>query len=378
MKDTVVIMGSHPRTREEFDFKRQDCDLWVFNEAVSNGTFPKADAVFQMHEEAIWRNPANRNDPKHSSWLKSQTQTPVYMQDKYEDVPSSIKYPLEEISNLYNIKYFTSSVAYAIALACFKSYKRIEIYGADLETGTEYQYQRDGVTLWIGVAIGLGIEVDAHVSFFDQPLYGYDGRVTIEYSRFEDRISELVPMIEDAKNEYMAKHRDLQELIKDFGASSSAALEDNLYKAVMEIVAIGEKTGVLDGCRQENLRYKGKADTMKAETGDKFVFSRQEFESSAHALTKNMNAAALIFNGHGTELKHIHAGLSGAAKGSPKRRKLLNTYIRTMDAYLEASNQAATYKGAAEENYRYMSWLDKHIRAAGGSKSEAVLLEGMK
>ena len=35
-------------------------------------------------------------------------------------------------------------------------------------------------------------------------------------------------------------------------------------------------------------------------------------------------------------------------------------------------------QGAANENFNHMTYLDKHIRAAGGSKSEEVLLESMR
>jgi len=171
MKDTVAIVGSHPRTRLEFDFNRTDCDIWIFNEALSNGTFPRADAVFQMHVPPIWRNPANRNDAHHFEWLQEPKDgTEVYMQDQYPDVPRSVRYPLEEVTERFGVRHFTSSIAYALALACFKGYKRMEVYGVEMETNTEYQYQRDGVTLWLGVAMGLGIKVDAHISMFDQPL----------------------------------------------------------------------------------------------------------------------------------------------------------------------------------------------------------------
>jgi hypothetical protein len=45
--------------------------------------------------------------------------------------------------------------------------------------------------------------------------------------------------------------------------------------------------------------------------------------------------------------------------------------------YLSQANKVAVYGGAAQENYRIMAHMDKHIRAAGGSKSEAALLEMM-
>lgn len=375
MKDTVVIMGSHPRTRAEFDFNRTDCDIWLFNEAVSNNTFPRADAVFQMHEEAIWRNPENRNDPKHFAWLNTQTGTPVYMQEEYPDVPKSVRYPLEEVVDKFKVSYFTSSVAYAIALACYMRYKRIEIYGVEMETNTEYQYQRDGVTLWIGVALGLGIEVDLHIGMLnDAPLYGYQGEVTIDYSRFAERIDELKPDVERLTREHQAAIINVQGCLTNFIADSSTSTENALYQSVQKVADITERLGIVDGAIQENERYRGKADSMREASGE-FLFSRQEFESSAKILGDKTQLANTNFISAGTTLGHIHEALKKAAKGSPKRLKFADEYRNQLKTYLKAKNQAAIYQGAMQENFNYMAWLDKHIRAAGGSKSEAVLLQ---
>lgn len=376
MKDTVVILGSHPRTRAEFDFTRTDCDLWVFNEALSNGTFPRAEAVFQMHEEAIWRNPLNRNDPKHYDWLKAHKTATVYMQDEYADIPMSCRYPLEEIAARFQIRYFTSSVAYAIALACYMDYKRIEIYGVEMETNTEYQYQRDGVTLWVGVALGLGIEVDAHMTIFDQPLYGYEGEVVMKYETITDRIAELAPMVEEARAAYMAAVKNVQSAITAFANDASKENEDSLFATVAKQVHLGERLGHLSGAKQANEFYQKKADTMREASGE-FLFSRQEFESAAARLKDKTEEVKTRFTSLGTTLGHIHDSLKHAAKRSPKHKKLLETFVAHIQTYLKTNEELAGTQGAAQENFRYMAHLDKHIRAAGGAKSEAVLLESM-
>ena len=77
---TLAIIGSHTRTREAFDFNRTDADVWLFNEAYSNKEnvwAKRADAVFQLHDPIIWKNPKNRNDPKHYDWLKSTLTTVI-------------------------------------------------------------------------------------------------------------------------------------------------------------------------------------------------------------------------------------------------------------------------------------------------------------
>jgi hypothetical protein len=374
MKNTLCIVGAHPKTLSKFDSQRTDCDVWVFNEAVSGRLqwAQCATAVFQMHERAIWSNPKNRNDPGHYAWLKSQTAIPVYMQDKFEEVPGSERYPLEEIIERFKIRYFTSSVSYALALAAYLgTYTRVEIYGVEMETNTEYQYQRDGVTLWIGVLLGLGVDVYAPLGIFDQPLYGYEGEVSIPYETFEKRIDELAPHIEISNNQYA------QAAQKTLGAVEAFLTEDStsqITEALQAQFNLSQKLGLLVGAKSENLRYKKKADAMNAEAG-KFLFSRQEFESSAKKLADQAAEKQVDVNAIRGKGEMIHEQIKNAAKGSPKRKKLLEQYKDLMREYLQGHNTCMIYTGGAKENYAYMERLDKGIRAAGGAKSEAVLLE---
>ena len=79
--------------------------------------------------------------------------------------------------------------------------------------------------------------------------------------------------------------------------------------------------------------------------------------------------------GLGTQLAGAHAGVKQSAKGSPKREKFMMSYVQLLKAQMSKNNEVAVYQGAQRENMQYMAWLDKHIRAAGGAKSEAALLE---
>ena len=124
MKETLVIVGSHKRTRNLFDFSRTDCDVWMFNEAMSRGNYPtddedlrefqkkrRADAILQIHIPAVWQNPLNTNDPNHFEWLKTQDQIDVYMQEEYPEVKRCIKFPLDEIVEKFGRRFFSSSPA---------------------------------------------------------------------------------------------------------------------------------------------------------------------------------------------------------------------------------------------------------------------------
>lgn len=379
MKSTVAIVGSHPRTREQFDYDRTDCDVWLFNEAISGGSkwAKRADAIFQMHVEAIWRNPNNRNDPGHYNWLKNQTKVKtIYMQDVYKDVPASTRYPLEDVRELLHgdqDHFLSSSVPQAIALACLLGYKRIEVYGVAMETNTEYQWQREGVAFWKGFAMGRGTEFYYADPAYRCPLYGYDTEVSLPYETFGNRIVELAPQIERLGKVYTSTAEELNDVVGEFEKGENDY--EKIMPKVSALLQAGQDLGLLDGARQENERYQQKADAMFKASND-FVFSRQEFESSAAKLQETMQDIKTKFAAFGGQLGLIHKSVFSAAKGSPKRKKIIEDYKHLLQSYLETNNRLAVYAGAAQENFTYLHRLDMGVRAAGGEKSEAVLLEG--
>jgi hypothetical protein len=389
MKPTVAIVGSHPRTREDFDFTRTDCDIWLFNEAISgnNPWAKRADMVFQMHVPAIWRNPANRNDPHHYEWLQTQDVCDVMMQDIYPDVPRSKMYPLGDIAKMLGVTvmeltdtdhFLSSSVPQAIALAILNGYKRIEVYGVAMETNTEYQFQREGVAFWIGFAKGHGVDLYFADPTFRAPLYGYEGKVSVEYDRFDERIDELQAYVPDVAAQHKAAVMDVRKALELFLADGSKDNENTLHACAEKIVQITSQLGALDGAIQENQRYKAKADQMREAADGEFVFSRQEFEAAAASLGKQANSEQVQYIGYGTQLGIKQDEIAKAPKGSPKRQKLAKEFWSIFGTYLKTVNRMNIYKGAANENQQYMLYLDKYIRAAGGEKSEAVLLESMR
>jgi hypothetical protein len=389
MKPTVAIVGSHPRTREAFDFARTDCDVWLFNEALSgnNPWAKRADMVFQMHVPAIWRNPANRNDPHHYEWLQTQDVCDVMMQDIYPDVPRSKMYPLGDIAKMLGVTvmeltdtdhFLSSSVPQAIALAILNGYKRVEVYGVAMETNTEYQFQREGVAFWIGFAKGHGVDLYFADPTFRAPLYGYEGKVSVEYDRFDERIEELQTYVPDVAAQHKAAVLDVRKALELFLADGSKDNENTLHACAEKIVQITSQLGALDGAIQENQRYKAKADKMREAADGEFVFSRQEFEAAASSLGKQANDEQVQYIGYGTQLGIKQDEIAKAPKGSPKREKLAKEFWAIFGTYLKTVNRMNIYKGAANENQQYMLYLDKYIRAAGGEKSEAVLLESMR
>lgn len=368
MKDTLVVMGSHPRTRNEFDWTRTDCDIVVFNEACKMDWVKRADYVTQMHLPVIWRNPGNRNDPKHYEWLKSGNTPVILMQEQYEDVPRAQRYPIEEVLKLGR-KYLTSSAAYSIAFGIVQGYQRIEIYGVEMETNTEYQHQRPGVAYWVGLAEGVGIEVDFHGNLLDCPLYGYEGDVKFDYSFFDKRLAELsVPLKQafDTYNDACEKSNDLV-----IGYLNSDTSGNELVSLLQKQSELGSLYGVQRGAEQEIKRYKGKADVQIKATGD-FLFSRQEFEFCAATFVKDRDLAIVKATEFGKQCQESFE-LLRKTQNRAKRKNRMDQFVKCVGDYVQESIKVGMFDGAAKENKYLMAKLDELVRMAGGEASREVM-----
>ena len=104
------------------------------------------------------------------------------MQEKYDDIPSSVAFPYEEVLALTDhvrlhgkrLDYFTSTPSLAIGLAILQNRQKIQFYGINLVSKREYWYQRECFAFWTGYAAGQGIELDINCAddVFDKPIYG--------------------------------------------------------------------------------------------------------------------------------------------------------------------------------------------------------------
>jgi len=164
-------------------FDDPDVQIWAMLNMLHHKRIPRADAIFEMHKPTLW----DLHDPdgSYSEWLKQPHEFPIYMNRLYQDVPACVVYPLAEVRErffrkLYKgkeriTKFWTSTASYMVALALLQGFKRIEMYGIEMATGSNYQYQRDSMFWWVGVANGMGVEfvVPENSHLFESVLYGY-------------------------------------------------------------------------------------------------------------------------------------------------------------------------------------------------------------
>ena len=372
MKKTVAIIGSHPRTREDFDFTREDCDIWVFNEALSGDWCKRATGVFQIHKPVIWRSSVNRNDPKHYEWLKSGDTPVVFMQDRFDDVPKSERYPLDEILAEFPRRYITSSVAFALALAIYKKYERIELYGIGMESQTEYFHQRYAVYYWIGVADGKGIKVDVKDPFFESPLYAYEGEARIPLEHYQKRIEHFDKFCQEAEKDYKKTEAEVNRILNGFIKSYKVDISP-LEKLIPQMGQIAHNFGAVDGGKQINELYLSKCEKMQEETGS-YLIVKQEYEGAVHQAAKALQTKLQEASAAGLKLDEKFNALY-TNLNQEERTKRVNEFIKTLEKWVKTNTESGVMNGTQTEGRYLMAEIDRLVKMAGGEDAAKILQE---
>lgn len=99
---------------------------------------------------------------------------PLVAPFRYEEIPLSQAFPLEQCVKEFGIPYFTNTICYMIAYALLNGAKEITIFGVNQASSHEYTEERGGVEYWIGVAAGRGVKVT--ISGKDSSLLRFKGR----------------------------------------------------------------------------------------------------------------------------------------------------------------------------------------------------------
>ena len=212
----VCIIGSTP-SMANAPYDDKSFDIWaisgaVFSESLHGNIKPatelnkwndvhRVDMFFEMH--------------KRESFLDkiaglSKCGVPVIMQKKEADIPTSEAYPVEEVARSLGEE-FSSSIAYMLALAIYRGYEEIRIYGVYLMHETEYLSQRPGFKYYLGIARARGIKVWAEENtHLTTPAwrYGYDDidricwKISERKKKLEEDMAAQSKVIEDNRAIY--------------------------------------------------------------------------------------------------------------------------------------------------------------------------------
>ena len=232
MSKKVAIVG-FAGTRDMAPYDDPECEIWSVNNLYK--FIPRTDRIFQLHSRLALENEVHGVSSKeHLDFLRN-TEIPVYMQEKYPDIPASVRYPLEEMVEEFGIPrtndmqtkdaYFTNTISFMIALAIYEGFTDIYIYGVDMAVAIEYREQRPSCEYYIGIAKGRGIniympaECDLLKSRF---IYGYEDE---KKHAFQLKLKKTISEMQQRKLQCEHTIRDQQSVADKYEGAVTALLE---------------------------------------------------------------------------------------------------------------------------------------------------------
>jgi len=304
-QDKLAIVGFAPTTRHLAPFDDPEFEVWGLNEEYHFDWMKRFDRWFQIHPRWDVMRGNNMNHRNHVNWLMNTSATcvrcagergweiekkdeagnatkefspcpecnatgvynppeyrstlPVYMQDAWDDIPNSIKYPLDEAKallpkTLWQDDYFTSSAALMLSLAYLMGYKEVWFYGFEMGTTTEYHYQRANFEYLSGYFTGLGmaVYVPKESTLFRGELYGFKNMKTGFRQNLEMRKSILELQEQKAKQKvdiHTGKVQAFQVLMMETNATP--VIQAKLEEAMREYQIIIGTHNVIKGAQAE-------------------------------------------------------------------------------------------------------------------------------
>jgi len=166
---TVAIVGNASRTRDFAPYGDPAVDIWLMSFHALD--VPRVSGVLEMHPYVLDPGLGVPDDERYETWLQQPHDLPIWMHDPLPEIPASVRFPRAEINARFGrglwkgerelVNLYATTTVYALALALFLDYERIEIYGAELRSRPDSE-ERDLVFFWMGKVTALGVDVVIH------------------------------------------------------------------------------------------------------------------------------------------------------------------------------------------------------------------------
>lgn len=152
VKPPLAIVG----TAESYDqtpWDDETVEKWCVATLLTKPDIGEVDRVFELHPRRYWGLP-------HVLEKYEELKVPIYMQDHYEEIPTSVKFPRDEIKEKFwhpsmgNNLFVTNTITWMILCALYEGYTDISLYGVHMAHDTEYGYQNASCSWALGMIQG--------------------------------------------------------------------------------------------------------------------------------------------------------------------------------------------------------------------------------
>lgn len=192
----IAVIGSAPSSVHLAPYAVPGWTIWGCSPGAA-ACVKRVDQWFEMH-------PLSQPDitPDYLAWMAN-INVPVAMIAPDPRFPKSFEYPRAAMVEKYGPYFFTSSVAWMLALAIEQQPDTIGIWGVDMNAHEEYASQRPGCYFFIREALKLGIKVyvPEQSDLGAAPaLYGYE-MLSPMWQKLNARRAELTSQLNKAAND---------------------------------------------------------------------------------------------------------------------------------------------------------------------------------
>lgn len=252
-----AICGFAGSTRAMVPVNDPTWEVWGLNQLYRH--LPRADRWFDIH----WNwDKETVPGTDYRGWVKD-CGIPFYMIGTQPDLPTTVRFPIERLMQTQGADYFTSTIAFMLALAVDEIDQAVDrrvragelqpaaslsqalqalyaeyaiaIFGVDLVVGEEYFWQKACAEYWCGVASGKGIRVIIPPqSALCKQLYRYGYEAEPQSLIKQSEVEKHAKMLTDKRTECM------QQLYMLDGALQV----DEYWKQVLELRLRGSTVAV--------------------------------------------------------------------------------------------------------------------------------------
>lgn len=156
----IAIVGTAPDSVDQAPFFDKEWEIWSLGNNADK--FPQLSGArfnrwFELHTFHVLQS-ANAIDERRLQFFKGIGKSLV-VGHQNSALPDAIVYPKDEIISFIGRPYFTSSIAWMIAMAIYEGVAEIGLWGVNMIGDGEYSQQRACCEYLLGIATGKGIKV---------------------------------------------------------------------------------------------------------------------------------------------------------------------------------------------------------------------------
>ncbi len=167
----ICLVGTAPSSFRLAPFNNPDWDIWCCSPGTWAAQPPRIDQFFELHR---WE-PGQQWMSKEYCEFLMEFEGKVWTSESVDGMKNCNIVPVDKLVSKYGPYFFTSSLAWMLAMAIEEKPQKIALFGVDMAADTEYGYQRAGCQYFAMLARALGIEIGVPPEsdlLRPSPLYG--------------------------------------------------------------------------------------------------------------------------------------------------------------------------------------------------------------